>query len=191
MKLSLSCCRKVGRVRPLKRRLKFSAIEVVFVRKRRNKVVSRALSSLCKSIWSVAPTFFRKNGGSKPSLYEISVINNTPNPRVILERQRRILRGDKTENYIYYIYILTNFNNKVLYTGMTNNLCRRTYEHKLEFNDSFSKKYKTHKLVYYEIYNHPQDAIAREKQIKGFLRVKKIALIEKMNPEWKDLSEKF
>lgn len=92
---------------------------------------------------------------------------------------------------MYYIYILTNYNNKVLYTGITNNLCRRTYEHKLEVNDSFSRKYKTHKLVYYEEYNHPQEAIAREKQIKGFLRVKKIALIEEMNPEWKDLSERF
>ena len=92
---------------------------------------------------------------------------------------------------MYYIYILTNYTNKVLYTGMTNNLCRRTYEHKLDVNESFSRKYKTHKLVYYEEYSHPQDAIAREKQIKGFLRMKKIALIEEMNPNWKDLSEFF
>lgn len=55
----------------------------------------------------------------------------------------------------------------------------------------FQKKYKTHKLVYYEEYNHPQEAIAREKQIKGFLRIKKIELIEKMNPNWVDLSERF
>ena len=92
---------------------------------------------------------------------------------------------------MYYIYILTNYTNKVLYTGMTNNLCRRTYEHKLDVNESFSRKYKTHKLVYYEKYSHPQDAIVREKQIKGFLRMKKIALIEEMNPNWKDLSEFF
>ena len=92
---------------------------------------------------------------------------------------------------MYYVYILTNFTNKVLYTGMTNNLCRRTYEHKLEINDSFSQKYKTHKLVYFEEYSSPQEAIAREKQIKGFLRLKKIKLIEEMNPEWQDLSEKF
>lgn len=92
---------------------------------------------------------------------------------------------------MYYVYILTNFTNKVLYTGVTGNLCRRTYEHKLDINDGFSRKYRTHKLVYYEEYKHPQEAIAREKQIKGLLRVKKIALIEKMNPEWKDFSERF
>ena len=92
---------------------------------------------------------------------------------------------------MYYVYILTNFANKVLYTGMTNDLCRRTYEHKLETNNGFSRRYKTHKLVYYEEYNHPQEAILREKQIKGFLRSKKIELIEEVNPDWKDLSERF
>lgn len=92
---------------------------------------------------------------------------------------------------MYYVYILTNFTNKVLYTGMTNNLLRRTYEHKTEVNKSFSRKYKTHKLVYYEEYNHPQEAILREKQIKGFLRIKKIELVDSMNPDWKDLSEEF
>lgn len=74
---------------------------------------------------------------------------------------------------------------------MTNNLLRRTYEHKTEVNKSFSRKYKTHKLVYYEEYNHPQEAILREKQIKGFLRIKKIELVDSMNPDWKDLSEEF
>ena len=92
---------------------------------------------------------------------------------------------------MYYVYILTNFANKVLYTGMTNDLCRRTYEHQLETNNGFSRRYKTHKLVYYEEYNHPQEAILREKQIKGFLRSKKIELIEEVNPDWKDLSERF
>ena len=92
---------------------------------------------------------------------------------------------------MYYVYILTNYTNKVLYTGMTNDLRRRVYEHKSGINKGFSFKYKTHKLVYYEQYNHPQEAIAREKQIKGWLRVKKIALIEGMNPDWKDLSERF
>ena len=92
---------------------------------------------------------------------------------------------------MYFVYILTNYTNKVLYTGMTNDLRRRIYEHKSGINKGFSFKYKTHKLVYYEQYNHPQEAIAREKQIKGWLRVKKIALIEGMNPDWKDLSERF
>ena len=92
---------------------------------------------------------------------------------------------------MYYVYILTNFTNKVLYTGMTNNLFRRTYEHKTGVYESFSRKYKTHKLVYYEEYNHPQEAILREKQIKGFLRIKKIELVDSMNPDWKDLGEEF
>ena len=92
---------------------------------------------------------------------------------------------------MYYVYILTNFTNKVLYTGMTGDLRRRIYEHKSGANDGFSRKYRTHKLVYYEEYKHPQEAIAREKQIKGFLRAKKIALINEINPEWQDLSERF
>ena len=74
---------------------------------------------------------------------------------------------------------------------MTNNLFRRTYEHKTGVYESFSRKYKTHKLVYYEEYNHPQEAILREKQIKGFLRIKKIELVDSMNPDWKDLGEEF
>ena len=102
-----------------------------------------------------------------------------------------ILSEAKVLETMYFVYILTNYTNKVLYTGMTNDLRRRIYEHKSGINKGFSFKYKTHKLVYYEQYNHPQEAIAREKQIKGWLRVKKIALIEGMNPDWKDLSERF
>jgi len=87
----------------------------------------------------------------------------------------------------YYVYILTN-NSKTLYTGVTNNLIRRIYEHKNKFVEGFSKKYNLTKLVYYEISEDVRSAIAREKQIKGWLRSKKIKLIESMNPEWKDLS---
>ena len=72
---------------------------------------------------------------------------------------------------------------------MTNNFCRRTFEHKLEVGDGFSRKYKTHKLVYYEEYSHPQEAIVREKQLKGYKRYKKIALINKINSDWDDLSD--
>ncbi|MGA7838998.1 MAG: GIY-YIG nuclease family protein [Ignavibacteriaceae bacterium] len=90
----------------------------------------------------------------------------------------------------YYVYILTN-KSKTLYTGVTNNLSRRLYEHKNKLIDGFTKKYNIGKLVYYEIYNTPDEAIAREKQIKGWLRKKKVALIESMNKEWMDLSDEW
>jgi putative endonuclease len=82
---------------------------------------------------------------------------------------------------------MTNNNNSVLYTGMTNNLIRRVYEHKEKIIDGFTKKYNCTKLVYYEIFNDPYNAIAREKQIKAGSRKKKIDLINSMNPNWKDL----
>ncbi len=88
----------------------------------------------------------------------------------------------------YYVYIMTN-RSKTLYTGVTNDLMRRVYEHKNKMIDGFTKKYNITKLVYYEETDDVQAAIAREKQIKGWLRRKKIALIESINPEWKDLSE--
>jgi putative endonuclease len=76
-----------------------------------------------------------------------------------------------------------------LYTGVTNNLERRIYEHKHHLVNGFTKKYRIEKLVYFEETNDINVAISREKQIKGWLRKKKIALIESMNPDWKDLSE--
>jgi len=88
----------------------------------------------------------------------------------------------------YYIYIMTN-SSRTLYTGVTANLVRRIYEHKNKLIEGFTQKYNITKLVYYEITNDVQVAIQREKQIKGWLRKKKIALIEAANPEWKDLSE--
>ena len=89
----------------------------------------------------------------------------------------------------YYVYILANWNNKVLYIGVTNNLERRVYEHRQELIDGFSKRYHTHKLVYYEQTGDVKAALEREKQLKGWRREKKNALIEAVNPEWKDLSE--
>ncbi len=80
-------------------------------------------------------------------------------------------------------------NSKTLYTGITNNLNRRVYEHKNKLVDGFTKKYRINKLVYFEMFNKADDAIRREKQIKGWLRQKKLNLIDQMNPEWKDLSE--
>lgn len=92
---------------------------------------------------------------------------------------------------MYYVYMLTNYNNKVLYTGVTNNLCRRLYEHKSKLIKGFTEKYNVNKLVYFEESNNPEAAIKREKQIKGWKREKKNNLIEKMNPKWEDLSLKF
>ncbi|MCG2770870.1 MAG: GIY-YIG nuclease family protein [Desulfobacterales bacterium] len=90
--------------------------------------------------------------------------------------------------YQYFVYIMTN-KSGTLYTGVTNNLERRIYEHKHHLVKGFTSKYKIGKLVYFEETNDINAAISREKQIKGWLRKKKIALIESMNPGWKDLSE--
>ena len=87
----------------------------------------------------------------------------------------------------YWIYILTNWNNKVLYIGVTNSLSRRIYEHKQNFVEGFTKKYHVHKLVYFEDTVNIESAIVREKRIKKWNRSWKIELIEKMNPEWVDL----
>lgn len=90
----------------------------------------------------------------------------------------------------YYIYLNTNKWNSVLYTGVTNNLLNRNYQHKDQNNKiNFTAKYKVNKLVYYEVFNNINDAISREKQIKGGSRRKKIDLIKKFNPKWRDLSE--
>ena len=89
--------------------------------------------------------------------------------------------------HLYYVYILTTRNNTVLYTGVTNDLKRRVFEHKSGLNEGFTKKYHVHKLVYFEIFDYVELAIVREKQIKGYSREKKIKLIEAMNPEWKEL----
>ena len=89
----------------------------------------------------------------------------------------------------YYVYLLTNWNHRVLYTGITNNLQRRLFEHKNELADGFTKKYHVHKLVYFETTSDVRSAIAREKQIKSWSRAAKNRLVSAMNPEWIDLSE--
>jgi putative endonuclease len=88
----------------------------------------------------------------------------------------------------FYVYIMTN-RSRTLYTGITNNLERRVYEHKNHITPGFTSKYKIDRLAYYETTNDVHVAIEREKQIKGWRREKKIALIESMNPAWRDLSE--
>ena len=87
----------------------------------------------------------------------------------------------------YYVYIMTN-RSRTLYTGVTNDLERRVYEHKQKVVPGFTVKYRITRLVYFEVTQDIHAAIAREKQIKGWLRAKKMALIESANPEWKDLS---
>ncbi len=90
---------------------------------------------------------------------------------------------------MYYVYLLTNKKNTVLYTGVTNDLERRIYEHKNKIVDGFTSKYRVDKLVYFEATNDVNSAIAREKQIKGWVRAKKNALVESVNPMWNDLYE--
>ena len=90
----------------------------------------------------------------------------------------------------YYVYIMTN-TSKTIYTGMTNNLLRRVYEHKNKLVEGFTKKYNITKLVYFEETSDVNEAIAFEKKIKGWKREKKIALIESNNPQWFDLSKNW
>lgn len=91
----------------------------------------------------------------------------------------------------YYVYLLTNKNNKVMYVGMTNDLMRRVHEHKNGVVEGFTKKYRVHKLVYYEVSESVLAAIEREKEIKKWRREKKNQLVEKVNPTWEDVSLKW
>ena len=87
----------------------------------------------------------------------------------------------------YYVYILTS-NSGTLYTGITNSIFHRTLQHKHKETSGFTSKYDVTRLVYYEVFNDVHAAIRREKEIKGWTRKKKIALIESMNPKWEDLA---
>jgi putative endonuclease len=87
----------------------------------------------------------------------------------------------------FYVYIMSN-RSKTLYVGVTNNLLRRVWEHKRCVGSEFCIKYKLNRLVYFERFQYVDNAIAREKQIKGWLRIKKIALVVSQNPTWSDLS---
>ncbi len=92
------------------------------------------------------------------------------------------------KNHNYYVYILTTENNKVMYSGVTNDLARRLYEHHNKLIKGFTQRYNIQKLVYFEHCTDINAAIAREKQLKGWLRDKKNALVETLNPVWRDLS---
>ncbi len=87
----------------------------------------------------------------------------------------------------YTVYLMTNRTDRVIYTGVTSNLAKRVYEHKNKLVPGFTSKYQIDKLVYYELFNDINEAIAREKQIKGGSRAKKLELIDGFNPGWQDL----
>ena len=88
---------------------------------------------------------------------------------------------------MYYVYILASRRNGTLYIGVTNNLMRRVYEHRMELVEGFTKRYHVHQLVYYESTSSIRSAIEREKRLKKWKRAWKIELIEGFNPEWRDL----
>ena len=89
---------------------------------------------------------------------------------------------------MYYVYILSNWNDSVVYIGVTSNLPKRLYEHRNGLADGFTKKYNVHKLVYFEQTSDVYSALSREKQLKNWSRSKKNFLIEQQNPTWRDLS---
>jgi putative endonuclease len=91
----------------------------------------------------------------------------------------------------YYVYLLTNNNDNIMYIGVTNNLQRRIYEHKNKLVKGFTEKYNVHKLVYYEETPDIRVALEREKEIKKWRRAKKDGLVLSINPEWRDLSEEW
>jgi putative endonuclease len=95
------------------------------------------------------------------------------------------------QRHEYYVYLLTNWNNQVIYVGVTNDLVRRLFEHKTKQVKGFTEKYNVNRLVYYEVTSDIHAAIMREKEIKKWRREKKNQLVITMNPEWKDLSEEW
>ena len=91
----------------------------------------------------------------------------------------------------YYVYILTNKKEGTLYIGITSDLKKRVWEHKNKVQKGFTSKYNANKLVYYEVFDDPENAIKREKRLKFWLRQWKLDLINKQNPQWKDLYEQI
>ncbi|MBR4360840.1 MAG: GIY-YIG nuclease family protein [Clostridia bacterium] len=91
-------------------------------------------------------------------------------------------------NNVFFVYIMTSYNGNAMYIGITNDLARRVAEHKSDAKEGFTKRYRIHKLVYYEEYDDVYAAIAREKQLKNWSRAKKNQLVETVNPEWEEIS---
>ena len=94
-------------------------------------------------------------------------------------------------NKQYYVYFMTNITNVVLYIGVTGDLRKRVYEHKNKLIKGFTRKYDINKLVYYEIFEDPENAILREKRLKGSSRTRKNKLVESVNPQWLDIYDQF
>jgi len=117
--------------------------------------------------------------------------NDSRDCRAVLRTARNDKRDNMGQGKHYYVYIMTNKNNTVLYTGVTGNLKGRVYEHKEKFREGFTKRYNVTKLVYFEKFRHIESAIRREKQIKAGSRRKKEELINSLNKEWDDLCERF
>jgi putative endonuclease len=123
-------------------------------------------------------------------------INSATKPKLILSpysytHHKNLPFLTNLHKFIYFLsilfYITTNKSNKVLYTGITNDLKNRIYQHKQKVKSGFTKKYNVNKLVYYEVYQDAYNAIQREKQIKAGSRKKKIELINNLNNDWRDL----
>ena len=111
---------------------------------------------------------------------------------VTLSLHRSHILHDREKPKHFYVYIMTNGpRSHVLYTGVTGNLPRRVSEHKSKLSPGFTSRYNLTRLVYYDMFVYPAEAIAREKEIKGWRRSKKIALIETMNPHWHDLAAEW
>ncbi len=123
----------------------------------------------------------------------LEILQFVQNDKTVISAQHRYLIKTfiNLKLYIYksdyFVYIMTN-KSRTLYAGVTNNLIRRVYEHKRKLVPGFTSKYNITRLVYYETFRNPYDAIVAEKRIKGWKREKKVKLIEETNPNWKDLS---
>jgi len=128
---------------------------------------------------SADPLSLWRGVGAPPLFAELS--------RERSEESRLVREQDEMLMPNYFVYIMSNAS-RTLYVGVTNNLERRVYEHKQKLTDGFTSKYNITQLVYYEETPDIYAAITREKQIKGWLRARKVALIESMNPTWTDLS---
>jgi putative endonuclease len=104
--------------------------------------------------------------------------------------QRQVFGCPNFVKKTYHVYIMSNIS-KMLYVGVTNNLEHRIFQHRAKLIERFTRKYNLHQLVYLEAFGTIRDAIAREKQIKGWLRARKVELIKSVNPEWKDLAAEW
>ena len=117
------------------------------------------------------------------NLSQSTIVLDSSTPKIIARNDVNMVKD-------YFVYILRNYSGN-FYIGITNNIGKRVWEHKNKLADGFTKKYNIDKLVYYEIYNNPQNAIEREKQLKNWHRQWKINLIKSTNPDFEDLYEKI